>query len=497
MTGVLHEIAAADIGHPQPRISSHFSPQRAIYAAGWDVPLSTESVIAALGRAQGRRQRPRRGAAGHDERHTAGPTRADARSTPSAASTTAAIPSRSHCDWSVRHWSSVTPRTPAGGSPNSNPSIPADWRLTWYRGQCALLEGDFDAAAAYFDAVLTMLPGELDPKLALAATAELRGAYDEAARYYETVWRTNHSFYSAAFGLARQRARAGDRAGAIATLDQITAASAHFTAAGTTAIEILLDGRTADDVDEPTLLDAGSRASALTLESATKRATIRLKVLGAALDWLRAGNTPKAAAVSRRGLRPSRHPHRDGTAATARWRTRRPTCGSVSLWWRRQMRSGRGPDYERSGGEVYAVRRDCRARRAVLRELRHRAVRSSPRRHSRADDSTGELPCCRLRRTRHTSTTTAPSAASDAPSPIRDQAELDGIVLITDRGLEHPRNEDAAAAGIVAGGPGGQRHAIAAAVCDGVSTLPLRDAAAVAASIAGVDAMLACACRVA
>ena len=49
LTGVLHEIAAADSDHPQPRISSHFSPQRAIYAAGWDVALSTESVIAALG----------------------------------------------------------------------------------------------------------------------------------------------------------------------------------------------------------------------------------------------------------------------------------------------------------------------------------------------------------------------------------------------------------------------------------------------------------------
>ena len=109
------------------------------------------------------------------------------------------------------------------------------------------------------------------------------------------VWRTNHSFYSAAFGLARLRARAGDRAGAIATLDQITTASAHYTAAGTAAIEILLDGRTSDNLDEPTLVDAGKRASALTIESAAKRETLRLKVLGAALDWLEAGNTPKAA----------------------------------------------------------------------------------------------------------------------------------------------------------------------------------------------------------
>ncbi len=54
--------------------------------------------------------------------------------------------------------------------------------------------------------------------------------------------------------------------------------------------------------------------------------------------------------------------------------------------------------------------------------------------------------------------------------PARDQADLDGIVLITDRGLEHPRNEDAAAAGIVAGAAGEQPPAIAVTVCDGVST---------------------------
>ena len=171
--------------------------------------------------------------------------------------------------------------------------ISEDWRLNWYSGQCELLDGDFVAARADFDAVLSMLPGELDPKLALAATAELKGDQAEAARYYEVVWRTNQTFYSAAFGLARQRARMGDRASAIATLDQITAASAHYTAAGTAAIEILLDGQTSDDLDEPTLLDAGKRTSALTLESAAKRATIRLKVLGSALDWLQAGNTPK------------------------------------------------------------------------------------------------------------------------------------------------------------------------------------------------------------
>jgi serine/threonine-protein kinase PknG len=293
LTGVLHEIAAADTGHPKPRISSHFSPQRAIYAAGWDVPLSTESVIAALGVPRVDANDPGAGLLAT----TSGTPPAQLEQT-----LEHAVGGENHRDNSIEvPLRLVRASLEVGAAADARRRlaelesiIPDDWRLPWYDGQCALLEGDFDAATTAFDAVLTTLPGELDPKLALAATAELRGAYDVAARYYETVWRTNHSFYSAAFGLARLRARAGDRTGAIATLDQITPASAHFAAAGTAAVEILLDGRAPDDVDEPTLLDAGERASALTLESATKRATIRLKVLGAALDWLEAGNTPMA-----------------------------------------------------------------------------------------------------------------------------------------------------------------------------------------------------------
>jgi serine/threonine protein phosphatase PrpC len=74
--------------------------------------------------------------------------------------------------------------------------------------------------------------------------------------------------------------------------------------------------------------------------------------------------------------------------------------------------------------------------------------------------------------------------------PDRDQAELAGMVLITDRGIEHARNEDAAAAGIVVGSDGGRPRTIAIAVCDGVSTSGEAHMAAVAAANAGVDAML-------
>jgi serine/threonine protein phosphatase PrpC len=74
--------------------------------------------------------------------------------------------------------------------------------------------------------------------------------------------------------------------------------------------------------------------------------------------------------------------------------------------------------------------------------------------------------------------------------PDRDEAQLGVMVLVTDRGLHHARNEDAAAAGMVTGILG-LREARAIAVCDGVSTSGEPQVAAVAASKAGVEGMLA------
>jgi len=75
--------------------------------------------------------------------------------------------------------------------------------------------------------------------------------------------------------------------------------------------------------------------------------------------------------------------------------------------------------------------------------------------------------------------------------PDRDEADLCGVALITDRGLEHARNEDAAAAAMLTGAGADRPRAIAAAVCDGVSTTGEAHTAAVAASKAGVEAMVA------
>ena len=75
--------------------------------------------------------------------------------------------------------------------------------------------------------------------------------------------------------------------------------------------------------------------------------------------------------------------------------------------------------------------------------------------------------------------------------PDRDEASLGAMALITDRGIEHARNEDAAAAGMLVGSDAAAPDAIAVVVCDGVSSSDEAHKAAVAASTAGVDAMLA------
>jgi serine/threonine-protein kinase PknG len=294
LTGVLHEIVSTESGVVQPRTSNHFSPQRTAYGVGRDTPQVPQDVIAALS------------VPVVDPNDSGAALLATTSGTPPAHLEYALDVARG----GVRQGDRTSVEIPLRlvrtsleiGSPKGARTrlaelaevIPGDWRLSWYSGQCALLEREFDKAAEEFKQVMAKLPGELAPKLAIAATAELGGAFEDAAHYYEIVWRTDDSYVSAAFGLARQRARADDRAGASAVLDRVPVASAYFTSAGATAIEILLDGQAPESLDEQSLLDADRRASALILESATKRATIRLRVLGAALGWLQAGNTPRA-----------------------------------------------------------------------------------------------------------------------------------------------------------------------------------------------------------
>ncbi len=98
---------------------------------------------------------------------------------------------------------------------------PWDWRVLWYRGRSLMSQGKAKEAEAAFDQVYFDLPGELTPKLALGLAAEDAGHFQLAIQMYDLVSRTDPSYTSAAFGLARCLCATGDRNGAVAALQRI------------------------------------------------------------------------------------------------------------------------------------------------------------------------------------------------------------------------------------------------------------------------------------
>ncbi|MFJ4845241.1 MULTISPECIES: tetratricopeptide repeat protein [unclassified Streptomyces] len=166
-----------------------------------------------------------------------------------------------------------------------------DWRVVWHRGLAALATGDHGTAALAFDAVYDAFPGEPAPKLALGICAEVLGQLDNAAEYYRLVWTTDHSYVSAAFGLARVQLAAGDRAGAVAALESVPEASIHYTAARVAAVRARLRDRPPHEA-----LLGDLRAAAQQVEDLQRlgldtrqREQLSTEVLGTALDWVLAG----------------------------------------------------------------------------------------------------------------------------------------------------------------------------------------------------------------
>ena len=189
------------------------------------------------------------------------------------------------------------------------------WRLVWYKAVAELLTGDYDSAVKHFTEVLDTFPGELAPKLALAATAELAGDTDEH-RFYQTVWRTNDGEVSAAFGLARSLSAEGDRTGAVRTLDEVPPTSRHFTTARLTSAVTLLSGRSTSEISEGQIRDAARRVEALP-PTEPRVLQIRALVLGGAMDWLE-GHHEEASTNHILGFPFTKHGLRLGVEASLR-----------------------------------------------------------------------------------------------------------------------------------------------------------------------------------
>ncbi|MFH8386597.1 tetratricopeptide repeat protein [Kitasatospora sp. NPDC018058] len=173
---------------------------------------------------------------------------------------------------------------------------PDDWRVVWYRGLVALVgasedgdETDLRAAAEAFDAVYDAFPGEAAPKLALAICAELLGDGGDAAEFYRLVWTTDHSYLSAAFGLARVRLAEDDRPGAVHVLESVPATSSQYTAARIAAVRARLRERPATDPLAADLGASSDQLTALRLDD-RRREELSVEVLGAALGWVTAGS---------------------------------------------------------------------------------------------------------------------------------------------------------------------------------------------------------------
>ena len=189
--------------------------------------------------------------------------------------------------------------------------------MDWDDALAALDAGKPKAARACFERVVAALPGEVAPKLASAATTELMLEEDQpsdveqlrtsAERYYQTLWRTDHSIVSAAFGLARQLVARGDRVGAITVLDQVPSTSRHYGEAHLTSALILVAERPMHQITEADLREAARRVGQLA-DTEPRVVQIRALVLGTALDWLRSGAIPAADPIcdhtfDERGLR--------------------------------------------------------------------------------------------------------------------------------------------------------------------------------------------------
>lgn len=172
--------------------------------------------------------------------------------------------------------------------------------MIWYRGLSALVSNDRETAALAFDAVYDAFPGEPAPKLALGLCAEVLGQLDNAAEYYGLVWSTDPNHVSAAFGLARVRLAAGDRAGAVETLESVPETSVHCTAARVAAVRARLRGRDPADALLDDLYAAADQVTRLAEAGldAPRRELLSTEVLGSALDWTlsgRAGAPPNPA----------------------------------------------------------------------------------------------------------------------------------------------------------------------------------------------------------
>ena len=210
-----------------------------------------------------------------------------------------------------------------------------DWRFYWYFGITELLLDHYQAAQRHFARVLTILPGEYAPKLAIAAVNELilqQLGFHEASlldptmaravvggladvpneafsdddwehitedpsrlrfnsiRLYSLVWATNPTTVSSAFGLARQLRTEGQVELAVSTLDRVSNNSRHYRMAHLTTVLQLIT----EQLSEPKVRRAARRLEEIPVNE-PRFLQVKVAVITAGLNFLRDYNLTEAA----------------------------------------------------------------------------------------------------------------------------------------------------------------------------------------------------------
>ncbi|MFC4857614.1 tetratricopeptide repeat protein [Actinophytocola glycyrrhizae] len=286
LTGVLREVLAAEDGLPRPGASAEFTPERRSFgiAMAFDVRASLPSLVHALPvpRVDGTDA-----AAAFLATVSATDPAALADELRQAPQNSVEVRLRI-----IRAYIEAGNVATAGAKLDELSRDTRDldrlWLLDWYRGMAALAAGDPQSARQCFDRVYSAVPGEAAPKLALAVCAEALGDHATADRYHRVVWRTDRSYVSAAFGLARALMARDGRLEAFDVLCSVPETSNHHNAARLAAADVRVRDVPTAQLAEEDLTSAGALLSALELP-AEPRAKANEGLLTAAFEWVTQG----------------------------------------------------------------------------------------------------------------------------------------------------------------------------------------------------------------
>lgn len=292
LTGVLREVVATEDGMPRPGPSAEFTPERRSFGIDATTPPNLQALVHAL-------PAPRVDGTDPSAAFLATVTSTDPlalvdelRMAPRASVEVRLRIARAY----LEAGDTATARRRIDELARDALDLERLWLIDWYRGMAAMADGDPAGAIPFFDRVYSAVPGEAAPKLALAACAEAAGDRVTADRYYRVVWRTDRTYVSAAFGLARALLAGDNRLEAFDVLCSVPETSNHHTIAQLSAAQVRVQNVPANQLTEEDLVAAGDLLAGLDL-AAERRASAAQGVFSAAFDWVNGGGGGSANAT--------------------------------------------------------------------------------------------------------------------------------------------------------------------------------------------------------